>query len=552
MAKSLKIIPLGGSGEIGKNMMVFQLEDQIIVVDAGLMFPDEEHLGVDVVIPDTTYLEEHAQQVRAIILTHGHEDHIGAVPYVLRRIDAPIYGSRLTLGLLSNKLAEHRLEEVARLNEVEAGDRLRIGDFDVEFIAIGHSIPDGLGLAIRTEFGTVVHTSDFKFDRTPVDGRQTDAVRFAQLGEEGVRVMLTDCTNVEKKGRTPSERMVGRTFEKVFSQAKGRIVVAAFASNIHRLQQIFDVAARHGRRVAVVGRSMAQNCDIAQRLGYLSVPDGVQMTVGELNAVDPSRVVIVTTGSQGEPLSALTRMAMDEHKKIKIMQGDTVIISATPIPGNEDLVLRTINRLFKLGADVIYDAIAPVHVSGHSNREDLKLMLDLVRPKVVVPVHGEHRHFAKYAELAISAGYSRDRVFPLEIGEVLEITKRAEKVSGRVSVGSVMVDGLGVGDVADVVLRDRWHLAQDGVIIITVTIDRGRGVVLAGPDLISRGFVEADTAEGLLDEARQVVVEELQSISEEEITEWSAVKADVRSALAKFLYERTRRRPMILPVIMEI
>jgi len=551
-SNSLKIIPLGGAGEIGKNMTVFRLGDQIIVVDAGLMFPEEEMLGVDIVIPDITYLEENADKVLAIILTHGHEDHVGAVPYVLRKVDAPIYSSRLTLGLLSAKLAEHRLEEMARLNEVAPGDRLRIGDFDIELIRVSHSIPDCFGLAIRTEFGTVVHTSDFKFDHTPVDGRQTDMAKFAQLGDEGVRLLLTDCTNVEKKGYTPSERVVGDAFDQIFANVKGRIVIAAFASNIHRMQQVFDTAARYGRRVAVIGRSMAQNSEIAQRLGYLNIPDGALMTMAELSEAEPSKTVIMTTGSQGEPLSALTRMAMDEHKKIRISKGDTVIISATPIPGNEDLVLRTINRLFKLGADVVYDLVAPVHASGHGNQEDLKLMLNLVRPKYILPIHGEHRHYAKFMELAAQLGYERDRIFPLEIGDVLQLTKRTIKIKGKVSVGNVMVDGLGVGDVSDVVLRDRRHLSQDGVIIVTASIDRNRGIVLAGPDLISRGLTHPENADDLLEEAKQVVLNALRSIPEEEMAEWTAVKADVRSALAKFIYERTRRRPMIVPVIMEV
>ena len=551
-SKSLKVIPLGGAGEIGKNMTVYQLADEIIVVDAGLMFPDEEMLGVDIVIPDITYLEDNADKIRAIILTHGHEDHIGAAPYVLRRVDAPIYGSRLTLGLLSAKLMEYHLEEVATLKEVAAGDRLQIGGFDIELIRMSHSIPDSFGLAIRTELGTIVHTSDFKFDYTPVDGKQTDVARLAQLGEEGVRLLLTDCTNIEKVGHTPSESLVGGTFDQVFADAKGRIVIAAFASNIHRMQQVYDTAAMYERRVAVVGRSMAQNSEIAQRLGYLKIPDGASMTLAELNEADPSTIVIMTTGSQGEPLSALTKMAMDEHNRIKISEGDTVIISATPIPGNEDLILRTINRLFKLGAEVLYDLIAPVHVSGHGNQEDQKLMLNLVRPKYVAPVHGEHRHYAKFVEMARTLGFERERIFLLEVGDVLELTKRTTRVKGKVNAGSVMVDGLGVGDVSDIVLRDRRHLSQDGVIIVTITIDQSRGVVLAGPDLISRGFVHPEGAEDLLEEAKQVVLEELQSIPKDEISEWATVKSDVRSALAKFIYERTRRRPMIVPVIMEI
>ncbi len=552
--KKLQIIPLGGTGEIGKNMTVYRLGDQIIVVDAGLMFPEEEMLGVDIVIPDLTYLEENADKVFAIFLTHGHEDHIGAVPYLLRNVNAPIYASKLTLGILSAKLSEHHLEETANLNAIEPGDAIKIGDFNIETIRMGHSIPDGFGLAIHTELGTIVHTSDFKFDENPVDGKFTDVDRLKELGDAGVRVLLSDCTNVEKTGRTPSESLVGETFDRIFAKAKGRIVVAAFASNIHRMQQVFDTAVKYGRRVAVVGRSMEQNAEIAQRLGYLNIEEGAQMSQAELAEADPSKVVVITTGSQGEPLSALTRMAMDEHKRIKISSGDTVIISATPIPGNEDLVLRTINRLFKLGADVIYDAIAPIHVSGHGNQEDLKMMLSLVRPKCIVPIHGEYRHYAKYTELAESMGFSPDKIFKLEIGDVLELTKTTIRVAGQVPSGSIMVDGLGIGDVSDVVLRDRWHLSQDGVIIVTATIDHSRGKLLAGPDIISRGFVQPDAegAEDLLEEARQVVLEELEALPVDEMTEWSAIKSDVRSSLAKFLYDRTRRRPMIVPVIMEI
>ena len=551
--KPLQIIPLGGVGEIGKNMTAIRSGQQILVVDAGLMFPEEEMLGVDIVIPDISYLIENQKKVLGIVLTHGHEDHIGALPYVLKQLGVPIWGTRLTLGLVTAKLEEHRLIESTVMTEVQAGDTVQIGDFSVEFIRVSHSIPDAVGLAIRTPVGLIVHTSDFKFDHTPVDGKLIDISRFAQLGDAGVLLMLTDCTNVEKKGYTPSERLVGSTFDDVFSQARGRIIVATFASNIHRMQQVYDTADRYGRRVAVVGRSMAKNSEIAEQLGYLSIPDGAKLPLAELASLPHEQIAIITTGSQGEPLSALTRMAMDEHKKIKIGPGDTVIISATPIPGNEDLVMRTINHLFRQGADVLYDLIMPVHVSGHGNQEDLKLMLNLVRPKYILPVHGEYRHFAKYIEMVSRMGYGPDRVFQLAVGDILQIDEDGARVVGKIgNCGSIMVDGIGVGDVSDVVLRDRWHLAQDGVIIVVITIERATGAVVAGPDIVSRGFVVPEHEEEILEEAKEVVLREVQEMDVEEAAEWTAVKSDVRRSLARFLYDRTHRRPMIIPVIMEV
>jgi len=552
-AKALQIIPLGGVGEIGKNMLAICFAGDILVIDAGLMFPEEEMLGVDIVIPDISYLLEHRDVVRGIVLTHGHEDHIGALPYVLKQINVPVWGTRLTLGLVAAKLEEHGLLDSVQLNEVRAGDAVDIAGFNVEFVRVTHSIPDATGLAIHTPVGLIVDTSDFKFDNTPIDGRLIDVARFAQLGDEGVLLMITDCTNVEKKGYTRSERVVGSTFDGVFSQAPGRIIVATFASNIHRMQQVYDTAHRYGRRVAVLGRSMEQNSEIAERLGYLNIPEGTRLPLAELLAVPPKQVVIMTTGSQGEPLSALSRMAMDEHKRIKIGPGDTVIISATPIPGNEDLVLRTINHLFRQGAQVVYDLITPVHVSGHANQEDLKLMLNLLRPRYIVPIHGEHRHFAKYTELAESMGYSRDDVFLLSVGDILQIDARGVRVDGRVeNAGSIMVDGIGVGDVSDVVLRDRRHLALDGVIIVVLTIERATGAILAGPDVVSRGFVVPEHEEQLLEEAKDVILRRVQELDTEEVTEWSAVKSSVRSGLGRFIYDRTGRRPMIIPVIVEV
>lgn len=538
--------------EIGKNMTAFVYKDQILIVDAGLMFPEEEMLGVDIVIPDITYLEENLDKIVGIILTHGHEDHIGALPYVLRRIDVPVYGTPLTLGLVSNKLAEHKLLEFARLNEVNSGDILEIGDFKVEFVRVSHSIPDASGLVITTPVGTIVHSADFKFDQTPIDGNLADVTRLARVGEKGILLLLCDTTNVEKRGFTPSESLVGETFDKIFATATGRIIIAAFASNIHRMQQVYNIAAKYGRRVAVVGRSMAENSRIAEELGYLTIPEGTKIRVEELDSVERDKVVILTTGSQGEPLSALSRMAMDEHKHIKIEDGDTVIISATPIPGNEDLVLRTINRLFKQGANVVYEPDMPVHVSGHGNQGDIKLLLNLLHPKYIIPVHGEQRHYAKFVTLAESLGYSRENIFCLSPGDVFETNGKKAEIIDRVTAGSVMVDGLGVGDVEDVVLRDRRHLSQDGVVIAVAGIDSSSAEVVSGPDIFSRGFVEEEHQEELFEEAKNVVLGAIEGFGPEAMSEFDEMKAACRKALAKFLYERTHRRPMIVPIIMEV
>lgn len=551
--KRLQVIPLGGALEIGKNMTAFVYKEQILVVDAGLMFPEEEMLGVDIVIPDITYLEENADKILAIVLTHGHEDHIGALPYILKRIDAPVYGTALTLAFLSNKLEEHKLLDVARLHEIECGDVVQFGDFSVEWVRVSHSIPDAAGLIIETPVGTIVHSADFKFDQTPIDGNLADVDRLAAAGEKGVLLLLCDTTNVEKSGFTPSERVVGESFDAIFATAQGRIIIAAFASNIHRVQQVYNIAAKYNRRVAVIGRSMAENSRIAEELGYLTVPEGARLTVEELDRVERAETVIVTTGSQGEPLSALSRMAADEHKHIKIEPGDTVIISATPIPGNEDLIMRTINRLFKQGANVVYEPDRPIHASGHGNREDIKMMLNLTKPSFIVPVHGEERHFAKFAALAASLGYPRESILRAGIGDVVETDGRGAEVVGKVPAGSVMVDGLGVGDVEDVVLRDRRHLAQDGVVIAVVGVDAASEEVVSGPDIFSRGFVEAEKAEELLDEAKAVVNEALRGFAENEaLGEFDEVKSACRKALARFLYERTHRRPMIVPIIMEV
>ncbi len=551
--KKLQIIPLGGVGEIGKNMTVYRYGSRILVVDAGLMFPDEEMLGVDIVIPDISYLVANKKKIAGIVLTHGHEDHIGALPYVLRQINVPVYGTKLTLGLVRAKLEEHGLIDSTEMHEIEPGDVLKFGrTFAIEFAKVSHSIPDAVALAIKTPAGTVVHTGDYKFDYSPVEGAAIDVARFARLGDEGVLALLTDCTNAEKKGYTPSEREVGEAFEEVFAQAEGRIIIATFASNIHRIQQVYDVAHRHGRRVAVIGRSMARNSEIAEQLGYLRIPESAKLSMSELLSVPPSDTVIMTTGTQGEPLSALSRMAVDVHKKIKITTGDTVIISATPIPGNEDLVMRTINNLFKLGAKVVYDEISPVHVSGHGNQEDLKLMLSLVRPSYVLPVHGEYRHVASYRQLAACLGYGPENVIQLEVGDILELSSEGGCIIGSVErSGGIMVDGSGVGDVSDVVLRDRWHLAQDGVIIVVVTFDRTDGAVLTGPDIVSRGFVVPEHEEEIIEDAKEVARAKIEEVSADGVLEWGAMKTGVRSALGRFLSDRTGRRPMIIPVIIE-
>lgn len=550
--RKLQIIPLGGVLEIGKNMTAYRYEDQILVVDAGLMFPEEEMLGVDIVIPDITYLEENADKVLGIILTHGHEDHIGALPYVLRRLDVPVYGTPLTLGFVSNKLAEHKLLDYARLFEARAGSVIEIGDFKVEYVRMTHSIPDASGLVIKTPAGTVVVSGDFKFEQAPIDGERVDISRLARIGDEGVLTLLIDTTNVEKQGYTPSEALVAETFERIFTTAPGRIIVAAFASNINRVQMLYNAADRFGKRVALVGRSMAENCRIAEELGYLTVPDGARLRPEEIEQTDPRGVVIVTTGSQGEPLSALSKMALDEHKHVNITEGDTVVISATPIPGNEDLVLRTINRLFQQGAEVVYEPHAKVHVSGHGNQEDIKLMLNLLRPRYLVPVHGEQRHYSRFAKIAASMGYAPENVFRLSPGDVLEVTEQSAEVADKVQAGKVMVDGLGVGDVEDVVLRDRWHLSQDGVLIVVVGVDRKTRQITSGPDFLSRGFVGEELGGELVDGAREVVRAKLDAFKDTDIEEYDEIQAAFRKALAKFIYDRVHRRPMIVPIVMEV
>ena len=550
-AQKLQIIPLGGLGEIGKNMTVIRVDDEILIVDAGLMFPDESMLGVDLVIPDITYLIENKDKIKAIVLTHGHEDHIGGLPYVLKRINVPVYGTRLTLGILEGRLKENGVDS-GNLHSVMQGDIINVGCFSVGFIRVNHSIPDAVALSIKTPVGMIVHTGDFKFDYTPVDGKMTDFRRLSDLGNKGVLVMLADSTNSEREGHTPSESTVGAAFDKAFHKARGRIIVATFSSNVQRIQQVIDTAVRYKRHVAVLGRSMVNVVGISLDLGYLTEPKGTIIDIDEIHRYRMEQVVIVTTGSQGEPMSALTRMSVSDHRKVGIVPGDTVIISATPIPGNEKLVSKTIDNLMKLGADVIYGRNQGIHVSGHGSREELKLMNNLVRPKFFVPVHGEYHHLIQHARLARELGMAKENIFISENGQILEFTRDKGQVAGKVQAGMIMVDGLGVGDVGNIVLRDRRQLSQDGILIIAFTMNRQTNRVVSGPDIVSRGFVYVRESEALMEEARARVQQALDRCEDENVKEWSAIKANVRDALGRYLFDKTRRRPMILPIIMEI
>ncbi|MGI6452034.1 MAG: ribonuclease J [Syntrophomonadaceae bacterium] len=548
----LQIIPLGGLGEIGKNMMAIRYQDTIVVIDAGLMFPEEELLGIDVVIPDFSYLIDNKDKVKAILLTHGHEDHVGALPYVLKEIDVPIYGSRLTLGLVVEKLKEHNLEKKVRLTEVSQREKIKIGPLEIEFIRVSHSIPDAMGIAVHTPIGILVHTGDIKLDQTPVDGQVVDYRKLAELGEKGVLVMLSDSTNADKPGFTMSEKVVGNTFEDLFGKCEGRIIVTTFASNIHRIQQVVSTAQRFGRKVAIVGRSMINNVRIASELGYMDIPDNILIEAEDIGKYASNQIVIATTGSQGEPMSALTRMATADHRWVGIEPGDTVIISASPIPGNEKLVAKTVDLLFRQGAEVIYERGMGAHVSGHASQEELKILLNLIRPHFFVPVHGEYRHLMKHAKLAESLGLSKDHIFVAENGQIIEIGKNQASIVGRVNSGRILIDGLGVGDVGNIVLRDRKQLSQDGIMIVVVTMSKDSGVVISGPDVVTRGFVYVRESEKLIDDAKEKIKEALSFCSKKNITEWAAIKSQIRDKLGKHLYEKTGRRPMILPIIMEV
>ena len=552
MAKQkLQIIPLGGLGEIGKNMTVIRFGDDIVVIDCGLMFPDDDMLGIDLVIPDISYLQENRNLVRAIVLTHGHEDHIGALPYVLKELNVPVYGTRLTLGILEGRLKETHVSG-ASLMPVKPREQIQVGPFKIGFFSMCHSIADAVGISIKTPVGTIVHSGDFKFDQTPVDGNVADLHRLAELGDQGVLVLLADSTNAERAGHTLSERTVGLTFEEEFRNAKGRILIATFSSNVHRIQQAVDTAAKYRRKVAILGRSMMNVVNIAIELGYLHIPENVLIDIEEINNYPAANLVVITTGSQGEPMSALTRMASNDHRQVEIVPGDTVIVSATPIPGNEKLVSRTIDLLFRQGARVVYERTSGIHVSGHASREELKLLHNLIRPKFFVPVHGEYRHLIKHAQLAQEMGMPKERIFVAENGQVLEFGPERGVLAGKVTAGKVLVDGLGVGDVGNIVLRDRRQLSQDGILIVVITIDKQSGTVVAGPDIVSRGFVYVRESEALMETAREKVLQALERCDMTGGTEWATIKSTVRDSIGKFLYEKTRRRPMILPLIMEV
>ena len=548
----LRIIPLGGLGEIGKNLTVFEYQDDIIVVDLGSIFPQEDMPGVDLVIPDVSYLEKNQNRVRGYFFTHGHEDHIGAVPYIVRKVPAPMYGTRFTLALCEHKLKEHRLLGSVELNEVEPGDVVEVGAFRVEFVRVNHSICGACALAITTPVGTIFHTGDFKVDFTPMDGTPIDLGRIAEIGNRGVLALLADSTNVERPGMTMSERKVGETFFNLFAKAKGRIIVAMFASNVNRIQSVVDSAVHYGRKVCLVGRSMVNVARIASQLGYLKIPDGSFITVDEIDRYPDEQIAVVTTGSQGEPMSGLSRMAFAEHRKMELRESDMVIISATPIPGNEKSVSRVINQLFRIGCDVIYESLAEVHVSGHARQEELKLMHTLVKPKFFIPVHGEYRMLHHHAELAKSLGMPDDNVVIAEIGDVIELDAHSINVTGAVPSGQVLIDGLGVGDVGAVVLRDRKHLAEDGLLIVVMGVDHDLGSVVSGPDIISRGFVYMREADELMEGARGAASRAIEAFGPIDSSEWNHLKNDVRESVQRYVYDTIKRNPMILPIIVEI
>ena len=549
--KKLNIIPLGGLGEIGKNMTAFRYDNDLILIDAGLMFPEDDMLGIDLVIPDITYLIENQDKLKGIFLTHGHEDHIGALPFILKQLDVPVYGTALTLGILEGRLEEAGVS-TANLNVVKSGDRVRAGAFKLEFMRVNHSIPDAIGMAIHTPVGLIVHTGDFKIDQTPVDGQVMELNRFAEYGDRGVLLMMADSTNAERPGYTQSEKFVGETFDNEFRYAKNRIIVATFSSNVHRIQQICDAAVRYGRKVAVMGRSMVNVVNISLKLNYLNVPEGVLIDIDEIRNYTNDKIVVICTGSQGEPMSALTRMSMGENRKVQIVPGDTVIISAAPIPGNEKMVSNTINHLYMLGAEVVYEKANGVHVSGHASQEELKIMHNLVRPKFFMPVHGEYRHLVKHARLAESLGMDHRNIVIAENGAVVELTRDKICTNGKIVAGNVLIDGLGVGDVGNIVLRDRRQLSQDGIMIVVVGVDGATNQIVSGPDIVSRGFVYVREAEDLMGEARDKVQVALDKCEENNNTEWSALKTAIRDSLGRFLFEKTRRRPMIIPIIMEV
>ena len=549
---NLKIIPLGGLDEIGKNITVFEYENEIILVDCGLEFPEDDMLGIDLVIPDITYLEKNKDKIKGLVITHGHEDHIGAIPYIFKKINIPIYATRLTAGLIKNKLEEHNLLSSTKLNIVEQGQTINFGNIKIEFIRSSHSIPDSVMLAIHTPVGVVLHTGDFKVDFTPIDDQIMDLGRIAELGNKGILALMSDSTNSERKGYTMSESTVGDVFDRLFQNNKKRIVVATFASNVHRVQQIVNSAKEHNRKIAVCGRSMINMINTAREIGYIDAPENMFIDIDLIKNYTDEQLVIITTGSQGETMSALTRMAAGEHKKVVITPNDMVIISATPIPGNEKLVSNVINDLMQIGAEVIYSALEDIHVSGHACQEEQKLIISLAKPKYFIPVHGEYRQLRAHAETAKKMGIPTENIFILENGKTLELNKKDAKITTSVPSGKILVDGLGIGDVGNIVLRDRQHLSQDGLIVIVMTMDKSTGEIISGPDVVSRGFVYVRESETLMDDVKRVIKQEVRTFEEEGIRDWSTIKSTLKDDLRDYIFQRTKRNPMILPIIMEV
>ena len=551
--KKLKIIPLGGLNEIGKNLNVIEYGDIAILIDCGIAFPDDDMLGVDLVIPDFSYIAKNKEKFKAVVLTHGHEDHIGAIPYLMKQAIIPVYGTKLTLGLVQFKLKEHNLLSKVSLNRVNAGDTIRFGDISIEFIHTNHSIADAVAIAVHTPEGIILHTGDFKIDTTPVSDGMIDLARIGELGKQGVTVLMSDSTNAERPGYTQSERSVGKALNNIFlSNPNKRIIIASFASNVHRVQQIIDASVKYNRKVAVSGRSMENIVSVAMELGYMTVPKGTLIGIDEIKKYNNEHLTIITTGSQGEPMSGLSRMAFSGHKKVEIGVNDLVVLSANPIPGNEKLVSTVVNELFKRGATVLYDNVADVHVSGHACQEELKLILSLVKPKFFFPVHGEYKHLLQHKKLAEEVGIDEKNIVVMQLGNVFEVTRNSYKHTGNVTSGKVFVDGLSVGDVGNIVLRDRKHLSQDGLIVIVVSISLENKSVIAGPDIISRGFVYMRESEELMEETKQVAKDAIDGMLKRNVTEWAAIKNEIRSDVNVFLYKKTKRTPMILPIIMEV
>lgn len=550
--KCVKVIPLGGLGEIGKNITAIEYDKDIVVIDCGIAFPDEEMYGVDLIIPDITYLIDNKERVKAFVLTHGHEDHIGSLPYILKQLNVPVYGTRLTLGILGNKLKEHFLENEYTLKTVEAGETIEFEDIKVEFIRNTHSIADSCSLAIHTPIGNIVHTGDFKIDYTPIDGLVMDLERISELGKEGVLLLMADSTNVERQGHSLSEKSIGQTLNRIFSTATGRVIVATFASNIHRMQQIADASVKYKRKIAFSGRSMENISTVAMELGYLHIPEGTMINVDDIRNYRNEEVTIITTGSQGEPMAGLARIAFSNHRKIQLEPDDLFIISASPIPGNDKLISKVINELYKKGADVIYEALEDIHVSGHACQEELKLIHSLVHPRYFMPVHGEYRHLKHHKDLAKSLGMEDKNIFIMNTGDILQLSEDEARISGRVHTGRVLVDGIGVGDVGNIVLRDRRYLGQDGMVVVVVTIEKESYSILAGPDIITRGFVYAKEAEDMINKIRDIAREEIENYLANNQIEWYVLKTNVKRSIERFLYDETKRRPTIFPIIMEV